>query len=119
MAGIQSFKLRFVDAHVRVVPSRGGTGIDLRTTAAEGVFEAAAALRAALEREQGATLRAVSIRLSPMRAIATFDRGAAKPEPRRYLPDELRAWVEPHLAPVLELLEAQLAAKLSGDRDQR
>ena len=59
---IESFKLRFVDDHVRVVP-REGRPYDLVGVKAQSVFEVGAPWITILEGKAGRPLRALSVRI--------------------------------------------------------
>jgi hypothetical protein len=81
---LASFKLRFVDGHVRIVPLRdhrgcafSGPGVDLRGEAARDVFALAAPVVAWFTEREPVTLRSLSIDLGRRRVLATF--GALSP----------------------------------------
>lgn len=84
---LRSFKLRFADTHVRILPAtdaRGcpfaGPGIDLRGNDATQVLAAAREIVMwFLEREPGARLRTFSMDLTTGRALATIE---DTPKPR-------------------------------------
>lgn len=77
---LRSFKLRFADHHVRIVPSTdpsscpfSGPGVDLRGEPAAAAFHAAAPLLAALaEFEPGIAVRSLAIDLERPRLTATL-----------------------------------------------
>ena len=78
-APLASFKLRFVDEHVRIVPltdHRGcafaGPGVDLRGAAARDVFALAAPVVAWFTEREPVTLRSLSMDLGRRRVLATF-----------------------------------------------
>jgi hypothetical protein len=77
---IRSFKLRFADVHVRVVPATdaagcpfAGPGVDLRGASAEEAFRLAAPLLARLdELEPGISVRSIAVDLEKPRLTATL-----------------------------------------------
>jgi hypothetical protein len=77
---LASFKLRFHEVHVRVVPSVdpagrpfAGPGVDLRGAEAEAVLDLAAPLRAWIDaREPGAALRSLSVDMKRGRVLLTL-----------------------------------------------
>lgn len=77
---LASFKLRFADRHVRIVPLEHegcpfeGPGVDVRGGDAETIFAAAAPMVAWLyEREPNARLRSLSFDLRALRVLLTLD----------------------------------------------
>jgi len=78
---LASFKLRFADAHVRIVPKTdandcpfAGPGVDLRGEEAASVFAAATAIvKWFTDREPGAQLRSFSMDFDSGRALATIE----------------------------------------------
>jgi hypothetical protein len=91
---LRSFKLRFADEHVRIVPATdaagcpfSGPGVDLRGEPAARAFELAAPLIAALaEAEPGVAVRSLAIDLERPRITATLEpapaSASADPRPR-------------------------------------
>ena len=77
---LRSFKLRFADGHVRIVPETdaagcpfAGPGVDLFAGAAEEAFRLAAPLLAALaEIEPGIAVRSLAVDLDRPRLTATL-----------------------------------------------
>lgn len=84
---LSSYKLRFRDRHVRVLPSTNadgsrfdGPGVDLRGPSAEEAFVRAASVLAWLEaRERGMTVRSLLVDLDTRRVIVTFEAIAGRP----------------------------------------
>ncbi len=78
---LRSFKLRFSDVHVRIVPATdalgcpfAGPGVDLRGDDATRVLGAASDIvKWFTDREPGARLRSFSIDLETGRALATIE----------------------------------------------
>lgn len=78
---IRSFKLRYRDRHVRIVPKRdlagrpfAGPGVDVHGAEAARVFELAAPMEAWLRaREPGLKLRSLSADLDAGRVLVSFD----------------------------------------------
>jgi hypothetical protein len=87
---LASYKLRFHEDHVRVVPARdeagcpfAGPGVDLRGEDARAVFELASPFRAWLEaREPGVTLRSLSVDLAAARVLITLEPMTEEQRPR-------------------------------------
>jgi hypothetical protein len=87
MMRLSSFKLRFADAHVRIVPATdaegcafAGPGVDLRGDDAKLVLAAAEEIvKWFQDREPGARLRSFSMDLGTGRALATIE---DSPRPR-------------------------------------
>jgi hypothetical protein len=78
---VKSFKLRFEDVHVRIVP-RGfdGPGVDLRGPEALDAFVQARPMVEWLEaREPGMKIRSLSADLDAQRVLVTFHAGAGRP----------------------------------------
>lgn len=82
---LASFKLRFADRHVRIVPREHkgcaflGPGVDLRGGEADPIFAAAAPMMNWLhEREPNAKLRSLSFDLEKLRVLITIDDPALK-----------------------------------------
>ncbi len=81
MIRLRSFKLRFADTHVRIVPATdalgcpfAGPGVDLRGDDATRVLGAASDIvKWFTDREKGARLRSFSIDLETGRALATIE----------------------------------------------
>jgi hypothetical protein len=83
---IASFKLRFADAHVRIVPARdaagcpfAGPGVDVRGDDAQRVFALAAPILAWFTARDAVTVRSLSIDLVHRRILATVDAGGERP----------------------------------------
>jgi hypothetical protein len=128
---LRSFKLRFADEHVRVVPKTdasgcpfSGPGVDLRGRAARAALDAAEPLlRALAEFEPGITVRSISVDLERPRVLASLEpANASDPRPRA-VRIEAGAALERLVsaaAPLVELLRARateaLAARLEGPR---
>jgi hypothetical protein len=71
----RSFKLRFHDHHVRIVPAGfDGPGVDVRGDDASRCFELAKPMMAwLLAREPSVTLRALSVDLDTRRVLVSFE----------------------------------------------
>lgn len=84
---LKSYKLHFVNAHVRVVPETDATGspflgpgVDLRGDAARAAFARCDGMLAWIEeRERGMKVRSMSVDLGAGRVLVTFDIGGARP----------------------------------------
>lgn len=84
---LRSFKLRFADEHVRIVPATdaagcpfSGPGVDLRGEPAARAFALAEPLLAALaEAEPGIAVRSLAIDLERPRITASLDPSAPTP----------------------------------------
>ena len=118
MMRLRSWKLRFMDTHVRIVPdtdAKGcafkGPGVDLRGEVALRVLgEASAIVRWFTSREPGVRLRTFSYELSTGRALATVE---DTPRPRVLVSHgdpELRVAAEA-LGPLLAELASQALAR--------
>jgi len=78
---LASFKLRFVDDHVRIVPAEGldghpfhGPGVDLRGQDARACFDLARPMVDwLLARQPSVALRALSVDLRSRRVLVSFD----------------------------------------------
>jgi hypothetical protein len=72
---LASFKLRFHDAHVRVMPARfAGPGVDVRGEDARRCFELAKDMIAwLLARQPSVTLRALSVDFGKQRVLVSFE----------------------------------------------
>ncbi|HSQ64507.1 MAG TPA: hypothetical protein VLM85_14885 [Polyangiaceae bacterium] len=78
---LASFKLRFADDHVRIVPAEGldgrpfhGPGVDLRGEDARTCFDLARPMVDwLLARQAGVVLRALSVDLRSRRVLVSFD----------------------------------------------
>jgi hypothetical protein len=72
---LRSFKLRFHDGHVRVLPAAfDGPGVDIRKDDALRCFDLAKPMIAwLLAREPSVTLRAMSVDLETRRVIVSFE----------------------------------------------
>lgn len=87
---LASYKLRFHEDHVRVVPATNeagcpfaGPGVDLRGEEARALFALATPFRAWLDaREPGVTLRSLSVDLAAQRVLITLEPMAADQRPR-------------------------------------
>ena len=87
---LASYKLRFHEDHVRVVPARdeagcpfAGPGVDLRGEEARALFALATPFREWLDaREPGVTLRSLSVDLAAPRVLITLEPTAADQRPR-------------------------------------
>jgi hypothetical protein len=111
---LRSFKLRYVDSHVRIVPATdatgcvfAGPGVDLRGDDAQRVFTEATKIASWFtDREPGAKLRTFSLDLESGRALATVE---DSPRPRVIVSHgdpELRAAAD-EITPLLCSLAAQ------------
>ena len=87
---VKSFKLRFEDCHVRIVPrSFEGPGVDLRGEPASLAFaEASSMIEWIHERERGMKIRSLSADLDLQRVIVTFHAEAGRPIAVRVDPPE-------------------------------
>lgn len=87
---LRSFKLRFADEHVRIVPATdaagcpfSGPGVDLRGEPAARAFALAEPLLAALaEAEPGIAVRSLAIDLERPRITASLEPSAPGADPR-------------------------------------
>lgn len=72
---LASFKLRFHDVHVRIVPAGcGGPGVDVRTEDAKRCFDLAKEMVAwLLARQPSVTLRALSVDFAKRRVLVSFE----------------------------------------------
>lgn len=99
---ISSFKLRFTDQHVRVVP-RTGRPYDCVGEDAERVFESARILLSRLQNPSNPNLRAVSIILEPGTIRVTWgEKGGI--EATRIDGDRFEKDIRPALSPILRCL---------------
>lgn len=119
---LRSFKLRFSDLHVRIVPATGadgcafcGSGVDLTGAEAQAAFALAGPLLAAV----GEGVRTLSVDLERPRLLATCA-GATAPRGVRVVRIDdaqalgaLLAQVAPLLAHLARTAAAHLAARLS------
>lgn len=120
---LRSFKLRFSDLHVRVVPATGadgcafcGSGVDLTGAEAQAAFALAGPLLAAV----GAGVRTLSVDLERPRLLATCAAGAGAPRGVRVVRIDdaqvlgaLLAQVAPLLTLLAQTAAAHLAARLA------
>lgn len=122
MTGVRSFKLRFHDEHVRVMPSGfDGPGVDVRGERAREVFRLAApVVDWLLARQPSVTLRALSMDLASRRVLVSFEDAHAtqargpRPMVLRIDPPESEELVE-RAGPLLARLAA-LAAEAIAKR---
>jgi hypothetical protein len=72
---LRSFKLRFHDGHVRILPAAfDGPGVDVRKDDALACFDLAKPMMAwLLAREPSVTVRAMSVDLETRRVIVSFE----------------------------------------------
>lgn len=122
---LRSFKLRFSDLHVRIVPATGadgcafcGSGVDLTGAEAQAAFSLAGPLLAAVG--GAGVVRTLSVDLERMRLLATCapePAGAAAPRGVRVVRIDdaqvLRALLA-QVAPLLTLLAETAAAHLAA-----
>lgn len=119
---LRSFKLRFSDLHVRVVPATGadgcafcGSGVDLTGAEAQAAFALAGPLLAAV----GAGVRTLSVDLERPRLLATCAAGVGAGAPRgvrvvRIDDAQVLGALLAQVAPLLTLLAQTAAAHLAA-----
>ena len=75
MSELRSFKLRFLDEHVRIMPARfDGPGVDVRGAEARRCFELAKDMIAWLvARQPSVKLRALSVDFPTQRILVSFE----------------------------------------------
>ena len=110
---VRSFKLRFHEAHVRVVPAGfDGPGVDVRGEAARELFRLAAPVTEwLLARQPSVTLRALSVDLVARRVLVSFE-DAHAPATRDLRPMVLR--IEPPESSEILERAAPLVARLAA-----
>ncbi len=124
---LASFKLRFHDVHVRVVPAGfGGPGVDVRGEDAKRCFELAKEMVAwLLARQPSVTLRALSVDFAKRRVLVSFEDahalGAApRPMVLRIEPPESNELIEraaPLIAHLAHLARVALARRSKSSVD--
>jgi hypothetical protein len=122
---VRSFKLRFHDEHVRVVPATfDGPGVDLRGDEARQCFDLAKPMIVwLLARQPSVTLRAMSVDVEARRVLVSFEdahaTGVRGPRPMvlRIGPpesSELLDCAAPLVRRLVELAEATIAKRVKS-----
>jgi hypothetical protein len=122
---LRSFKLRFADEHVRVVPKTdaagcafSGPGVDLRGADARAALAAAEPLlRVLAEFEPGIKVRSLSIDLERPRALASLEPATTSDGRPRAVRIDAGAAMQRLVsaaAPLLRLLEARASEALAA-----
>jgi hypothetical protein len=115
---IGSFKLRYRDRHVRVLPVGASTGIDLHGERADAIFDLAHSLPAWLsERDPTIEVRAIACDLTRARLVISYQAkegfAAAKPVALKLMPPESDALID-LVRPFLDELGRQAEEVLSA-----
>ena len=116
---LASFKLRFFDDHVRVVPAKdqngcsfAGPGVDLVGDEARDILSQCGPLLAWFDaREPGVSVRTTSMDLATGRVLVTLEVPGERPRVLRFDADGSRELVE-LAAPIVALLGALARKKL-------